>query len=166
VEALNLFANSKTQKALKEGMDELISILLKVGDCELDEHTARFIASGGLIVANVDGPVNEKELESIIEQLSALKIFPRQYLDEIIKGDVRKTFTDAVENILRINPSMREGMLSYMLSLVMADQNISKAEIDMLYSFGESIAFTEIEIANLIAVQIQREFIPSLDAIS
>jgi len=166
VEALNLFATSKTEKALKEGMDELISILLKVGDCELDEHTARFIASAGLLVANVDAPVNEKELENIIEQLSALKIFPRQYLDEIVKGDISQTFNDAVENILRINPSMREGMLSYMLSLVMADQNIGKTEISLLYSFGESIGFSEIEVANLIAAQIQREFIPSLDAIS
>jgi len=166
VEALNLFANSKTEKKLKSGMDELISILLKVGDSELDEHTARFIASAGLIVANADGTITEKELEDIMEQLSALKIFPRQFLDEIIKGDISKTFNDAVENILRINPSMREGMLSFMISMVMSDQNIDKAEIDLLYSFGQNIGFSEIEIANLIATQIQRDFVPSLESIS
>ncbi len=166
VEALNLFANSKTEKKLKSGMDELISILLKVGDSELDEHTARFIASAGLIVANADGNITEKEIDDIMEQLSALKIFPRQFMDEIIKGDISKTFNDAVENILRINPSMREGMLSFMISLVMSDQSIDKAEIELLYSFGESIGFSEIEIANLIAVQIQRDFVPSLEAIS
>jgi len=166
VEALNLFANSKTEKKLKSGMDELISILLKVGDSELDEHTARFIASAGLIVANADGNITEKEIDDIMEQLSALKIFPRQFMDEIIKGDISKTFNDAVENILRINPSMREGMLSFMISMVMSDQSIDKAEIELLYSFGESIGFSEIEIANLIAAQIQRDFVPSLEAIS
>ena len=45
VQALNLFANAKTEGELNEGMDELISILLKVGDNELDEHLARFLAS-------------------------------------------------------------------------------------------------------------------------
>ena len=58
VQALNLFATVKTQKELQEGMDELITILLKVGDDEMDEYMARFIASAGLIVVNCDGEAN------------------------------------------------------------------------------------------------------------
>lgn len=44
VQALNLFANATSEEELQQGMDELISILLKVGDTELDEHLARFIS--------------------------------------------------------------------------------------------------------------------------
>lgn len=165
VQALNLFATSKNTEDLQKGMDELISILLKVGDCELDEYTAKFIAAAGLYVASVDGEITEVEFKQILSQLATLKIFPRQYLEEIANGDIGEQFNDAVENILRINPGMREGMLSYMISMVMADQNIDQPEVDILYKFGESIGFSEIEVAELIAAQIQKEFVPSLDAI-
>lgn len=146
-------------------MDELISILLRVGDSELDEHTACFIASAGLIVANTDGEISDREIDQIVSQLAALKIFPRKYLEEIAQGDVGEVFNNAVENILRLNPAMREGMLSFMISMVMADQNIDKPEIELLYQFGSSIGFSEIEVAQLIAMQIQKEFVPSLDSI-
>jgi len=165
VQALNLFATSSKQEDLQKGMDELISILLKVGDCELDEYTARFIASAGLIVANADGEISDKEVDQIIGQLAQLKIFPRKFLEEIAEGDVSEIFNDAVENILRLNPSMREGMIEYMISMVMSDQDISKDEIELIYKFGEMIGFGEMEVAQLIAVQIQKEFVPSLDAI-
>lgn len=165
VQALNLFATSKSQEELQKGMDELISILLKVGDCELDEYTARFIASAGLIVSNIDGTVSEKEVEQIVRQLSELKIFPNKFLDEIAKGDVVAIFDEAVENILRINPAMRDGLLSFIISMVMSDQNIQRDEIDFIYKFGESIGFGEMEVAQYIAVQIQKEFVPSLDSI-
>lgn len=165
VQALNLFATSTDQEALQKGMDELISILLRVGDSELDEHTACFIASAGLIVANTDGEISDREIDQIVSQLAALKIFPRKYLEEIAQGDVGEVFNNAVENILRLNPAMREGMLSFMISMVMADQNIDKPEIELLYQFGSSIGFSEIEVAQLIAMQIQKEFVPSLDSI-
>lgn len=165
IQALNLFATAKNEKDLQEGMDELISILLKVGDCELDEHTARFIASAGLIVAGCDRNINEDEIMQIIESLAALKIFPRRFLDEISEGDIGAIFNDAVENILKINPGMRDGMLTYVINIVLSDKTINNEEIEFLYKFGESIGFSEIEVANAIAEAIQRSYVPSIDAI-
>lgn len=165
VQALNLFATAKSQKELKKGMDELISILLKVGDSDLDEYTARFIASAGIIVSNADHGMDKEEFDHIISQLSALKIFPRMFLDEIAKGDVTKTFNESVENLLKINPGMREGMLRYMIDIVLSDQLIAKEEIELLYSFGDNIGLSKIEVANAIAESIQHNYVPSLDAI-
>lgn len=165
VQALNLFAKSKSKKDLDKGMEELIAILLKVGDCEQDEYTARFIASAGLIVANVDNNITKNEADLIISQLASLKIFPRQFLDEIAQGDVMATFNDAVANLLRINPGMRDGMLRYMIAIVMSDKIIAKGEVDLLYNFGESIGLSKIEVANAIAESIQQSYVPSLDAI-
>lgn len=165
VQALNLFAKSKSKKDLDKGMEELIAILLKVGDCEQDEYTARFIASAGLIVANVDNNITKNEADLIISQLASLKIFPRQFLDEIAQGDVMATFNDAVANLLRINPGMRDGMLRYMIAIVMSDKIIAKDEVDLLYNFGESIGLSKIEVANAIAESIQQSYVPSLDAI-
>lgn len=165
VQALNLFATVKSQEELQKGMDELISILLKVGDDELDEHMARFIASAGLIVVNCDGEVHEDEVNQVIETLAALKIFPRQYLEEIARGDVPAIFNDSVENILKLNPGVRVALLEYMISIVMSDKKIAPEEIKLLYNFGESIALSEMEVATAIAEAIQRRYMPSLESI-
>ena len=60
---------------------------------------------------------------------------------------------------------MREGMLRYMIDIVMSDQLISKEEIELLYNFGESVGLSKIEVANTIAEAIQHNYIPSLDSI-
>ena len=165
VQALNLFATTSSKAELDKGMDELISILLKVGSSELDEHTARFIASAGLIVANSDDEVRKEEVEQIIQSLAGLKIFPRKYLEEISEGDVVKTFNDSVEKILEINPGMREGMLKYMIHIVLSDKVIAKEEVEMIYQFGNGVGLSDIEIATAIAEAIQQCYVPSLDAI-
>ena len=165
VQALNLFATSASQEELDKGMEELISILLKVGDSEQDQHTARFIASAGILVANSDGGVAKEEIDYCISQLASLKIFPRWFLDEIAQGDVFEIFNDAVSNLLKINPGMREGMLRYMIDIVMADKVITKDEIELLYNFGESVGLSRIEVATNIADAIQQNYVPSLDSI-
>ena len=165
VQALNLFANAKSEEELNKGMDELISILLKVGDDELDEHLARFMASAGLIVASLDGEMHEDEYKEIIESLAAMKIFPKQFLDEIAEGDVVEIFNHSVEGILSVNPGMREGLLGYMIQIVMADKKIAPEEVKWLYDFGGNVGFSDIEVATAIAETIQRSYIPGLDAI-
>ena len=165
VQALNLFATSESEEELKAGMDELISILLKVGTSELDEYTARFIASAGLIVANIDEGVNEDEINRVIESLSSMKMFPRQFLDEIAQGNVSQIFIESAENILRINPGMREGMLKYMISIVLSDKLIDKEEVDLLYHFGDQIGLSDMEVASAIGEAIQMNYVPSLESI-
>ncbi len=165
VQALNLFATCQSQEELHKGMDELISILLKVGDSELDEYMARFIASAGLIVASSDKKVKEDEVNQIIEMLARLKIFPRKYLEEIAQGDVGAIFNDSVENILKINPGMRMGLLEYMIHIALSDKVIARNEVELLYNFGASISLSEIEVASAIAESIQRNYMPSLESI-
>lgn len=165
VQALNLFATCKSQEELQKGMDELISILLKVGDDELDEHMARFIASAGLIVASSDDEMKEDEINQIIEMLARLKIFPRKYLEDIAQGDVVKTFNESVEGILKINPGMRSSLLEYMIHIALSDKIIARKEVDLLYEFGASIALSEMEVATAIAESVQRNYLPSLESI-
>lgn len=165
VKALHLFATCKTQKELNQGMEELIGILLKIGNSEMDEYTAQFIASAGLIVANTDGKISDQEIDEIIDSLAGLKMFPRQFLQEIASGDVVETFNTAVQKILDIDPGTREGMLRYMISIVMSDKIIKKEEISFLYSFGNNIGLSEIEVSNTIAESIQKNYTPSIKAL-
>lgn len=165
VQALNLFDSASSKDELDRGMNELISILLKVGCSDLDEHMARFIASAGLLVANSDNSISKEELDEIIQSLAGLKIFPRKFLDEIASGDVVEIFNDSVGNIMQINPGMREGMLKYMIHIVLSDKVIAKEEVELIYDFGSHIGISDIEISAAIAEAIQQCYVPSLDAI-
>lgn len=165
VQAINLFATAKSEKELEEGMDELINILLRVGNGTLDEDLSVFIASAGLIVANIDEQVTEKEIEHIIQNLANLQIFPKRFLDAVSKSDVSKLFDQSVKNILSQGPGMRDGLLAYMMGLVMSDKEISENEIGFIYGFGDSIGFSEKEISKKFAEMIQRNYVPSLESI-
>lgn len=165
IQALNLFANAKSKEVLDSGMEELTSILLKVGGNELDEHLATFIASAGLIVANADGDVNKDEIEQIIQSLAGIKIFPRKFLETIADGDVVSIFNESVSKILEINPGMRDNLLKYMIRIVLSNKNISDEEIELIYTFGNNIGLSEVEIATAIAEDIQQNYVPGMDAI-
>ena len=165
VQAINLFATCKGEKDLEDGMNELIDILMKVGNGPLDEALSVFIASAGLIVANADECVTEKEIEHIIQNLSSLQIFPKRFLDSVAKADIPKLFNNSVKNILSQNPGLRDNLLAYMMELVMSDKEISENEIGLIYGFGDSIGFSEKEISQKFAEMIQRNYVPSLESI-
>ena len=160
-----MLTTAKDEKELESGMDELISILLKVGNGPLDEDLSVFIASAGLIVANADDHVNDKEIEHIIQTLAGLQIFPKRFLDTIAGADVGKLFNQSVQNIINQNPGMRDSILEYMMSLVLSDKEIAKEEISMIYEFGNNIGFTDKEISVKFATMIQRNYVPSLESI-
>lgn len=165
VQAINLFVTAKDEKELEDGMDELINILLKVGNGPLDEDLAMFIATAGLIVANADDRVTEKEIEHIIQNLANLQIFPKRFLDAVAQSDVPKLFDQSVKSILSQNPGMRDGLLAYMMGLVISDKEISENEIGFIYGFGDSLGFSQKEISQKFAEMIQRNYVPSLESI-
>lgn len=165
VQAINLFANAKSEEQLEEGMDELIDILLRVGNGPLDEDLSVFIATAGLIVANVDEQVTKEEIEHIIGALSRLQIFPKSFLNAVKENDVVALFNQSVGNILSNNPGMRDGLLNYIINLVLADKDIEEAEIGLVYEIGKGIGFSEKEVSQRFADAIQRNYVPSLDSI-
>lgn len=166
VESLHLFADAKTKKELNDGMDALISILLKVGDSELDEPMAVFIATAGLIAANADGEMSEEEATAILESLASVQMFPKAFLDSVCRENVPELFGNAVTHILDIDPSLREAMFRYMIGIVLADKEFTKKEIEFLYSMGEQVfGYSRKEAAGLLAAMIQINFVPSFESI-
>lgn len=165
VQAINLFATAKSQKALEDGMEDLIGILLKIGNGPLDEDLAVFIASAGLIVASADDHITDKEVEHIIQNLSGLQIFPKQFLDTIAQSDVPALFEQAVNNILDKDPGMRNILLAYLISLVLSDKDITKEEVEVVYTFGRGIGLSDKEISVAFAEIIQGNYVPSVEAI-
>ena len=166
VHALNLFATSPTEEALKQGMDEIISALLKISNDEVDYFLSYFIASAGLIAINIDGEVTREEIEVVLNNLASFQIFPKQFLESVNEQNVVEIFNSSIEEIMKRNPDAREGMFSYMISLLLADKSLTQEEVDFLFNIGEqAFGFSQKEIANRMAVAIQRNFIPSYEAI-
>lgn len=165
VQAIHLFSTAKKEKELEEGMDELIGILLKVGNSPMDQDLSVFFASAGLIVSNADGKITEKEVDQIIQTLAGLQIFPKRFLDAIAEANVPELFRQSVQNILSKDPGMRDILLTYMISLVLSDKEIAQEEVDFIFAFGKEIGFSDKETSVKFAEMIQRNYVPSLEAI-
>ena len=166
VQAINLFASARNQIELDNGMEELIQILLKVGNNPLDEPMSVFVATAGIIAANVDGNVTKEEYEEIIRTLSGSNIFPKSFLESVLKEDVDALFEKSVNTILSINPGLKPGMLEYIIGIILADREIGEKEVNFVYNMGKSLGLSVQEISVLFAGMVQRNFNPSLDAIS
>lgn len=164
VSAIHLFATACNNRELEKGMDELISILFKIGDGPLDEDLSVFMASAGLIVANLDEEIRQAEIDRIVLALSRLQIFPKRFLDFIAKSDVPELFKKSVANIVNQDPSMRESLLLYIIALVLADKTVSNEELEFVYGFGDSLGFSRKEVSVKFAEIIQQGFVPSMEA--
>ncbi|MBR1907254.1 MAG: M48 family metalloprotease, partial [Clostridiales bacterium] len=166
VQAIHLFATAQDQQELDKGMDELIQILLKVGNNPLDEPMSIFVATAGIITANIDGEVSKEEYEQIIRTLSGSNIFPKNYLESVFKADVDKLFENSINAILNINPGLKSNLLEYIISIVLADREIGEKEVNFVYNIGKGLGLSIKEISIIFASMVQRNFNPSLDAIS
>jgi len=158
--------NGTSREKLEEEMNDLISILLRVRNSELDSHMADFIASAGLMMATSDEGATDEEIEVILEELSATKIFPMEFLEKVSKmkaEEIGKMFTDSVNKILEINPNLREAMFIYLISIVMADKEINADEINFLLNIGEqSLGYAQMEAANILLAVIQQHYSPKM----
>jgi hypothetical protein len=166
VQAINLFASARNQIELDNGMEELIQILLKVGNNPLDEPMSVFVATAGIIAANVDGNVSKEEYEQIIQTLSGSNIFPKNFLESVAKSDVDALFQESVNTILSIDPGLKPSLLEYMIGIILSDREIGEKEVNFIYGIGKSLGLSVKEISVLFAGMVQRNFNPSLDAIS
>lgn len=147
-------------------MQDLLSILMKIRSSELDYNLSIFIATAGLIVASCDGGINQDESECILDNLSQLQIFPKQFIDDLTKQDVPTLFQESLKKILEINPTLRDNMLTYIMGIIISDKKFTEAEIDLLNNIGENmLGYSKKEIAHYFASAIQEDFSPSYEGL-
>lgn len=173
VEALNQFSKSvffnekgTSKEDLENGMNELIEILLKVRNTELDSNMAKFIATAGLIIANCDENVSENEIDLIFSELSVLEIFPKTYLEDIAQSDVVETFKESIKKLLELNPETREAMLRYLISIALADKDINVKEVELIFNIAAGeLGYSPMETAQIFSQMIQIDFTPSMNSL-
>jgi hypothetical protein len=128
------------EKEIEDQMDGLIQVLLKIRNSELDYHRMHFIAASGLIAASIDEELDDKELEMLTQTLSDFSIFPKSFLEKINEsGKVVEVFNKSAKTIMEINPGEREGMLVFLIGIVMADKEISQEEVSFIFDVGEKV---------------------------
>ncbi|MCF7918543.1 MAG: M48 family metalloprotease [Candidatus Cloacimonetes bacterium] len=174
VKALQLFSKSQLfQSAMKK--DELIADE-KLEDkirMIVEEHTAladginlqrmMFMATGGLIVSSCDEKVDADEVDRIISYISQYTLFPKKFLEEILKDqkNIQKKFVDSIKKILADSPLERESMLKYLLEIAISDNDINDKEFDLLVNIGINIlGYSEKEAAQILAAGLYTQFIP------
>ena len=166
VQSLNLFASCSTDEELQEKMEEVIQILLKLRNSDLDFYTGYFIATAGLMAASADEKITDEEAEHILSNLSSYYVFPKEFLDSVCKQDVQQLFMESVQKIMELNPSMRDCLYDYMIGLVLSDKTFNESEIGFLFTVGENVfGYGKKEIADKMASAIHTNFVPSFESL-
>ncbi|MDA3837974.1 MAG: M48 family metallopeptidase [Candidatus Delongbacteria bacterium] len=160
---------TKADKTLSKKMNEILQKFFLMGN-EHDTHRMRFIASAGLITAQIDKQLTNVEIEAIIETLANYLLFPKEFLDEMIKGNkVNEIFNDSINNLL--DPKKNKGsiqqeaemMFNYLIVIVMSDNRIEQTEIDFLNKIGTELFGFQLErIAYMIAGLVASNYSPSV----
>lgn len=166
VQSLNLYATCQNEEELEKKMEGIISALFKLSNDETDYFLGFFVATAGLIAINIDGEVTDKEIEAVLNNLSTFHIFPRSFLENVSKQNVSEIFFSSIQEVLKRDPGLREGMFNYIISLILSDSSFNEKELEFIFQVGaDCFGFSQKEIADRMAVAIQKNFIPSYEAI-
>jgi Zn-dependent protease with chaperone function len=175
IKALVLFNNSqlfastqyvgliKEDPALNTAIEELTTILMTLTSSELDYHRINFMAAAGLLIAGADNQITREELERIMSLVSRVMIFPKELVEQIhASGKVMEIFKESASAIIGQNPGERYGLFEFMIGVALSDRQIFQQEIEFLYTVGEFFGLTRKESAQMVAQNIQREFMPDI----
>ena len=167
IEALNLFANAKTEQELTEGMEKLVKAISRLNMDPVEDDFLIFMAAAGLIMAKADGQMTEKEYETILDGMSSYYMFPVDILKQVTRENCSDLFNQSVANILKENPNLAPNLFNYLVAILMSDQNIDKNELGLLFQMGEkAIGLDEETMLRLLAGGIRHFFIPNIQSIS
>ena len=167
IEALNLFANAKTEQELNEGMDKLVNAISRLNMNPIEDDMLIFMASAGLLMASADGTVTEKEYEQILNNMSNFYMFPVDILKQVTQENCSELFNQSVANILKENPQYAPELFGYLVNILVSDQSFDKKELDLLFQMGhQAMSLDEETMLKLLAGGIQHFFIPSIGSIS
>lgn len=181
IKAIEAFKDSKLYKnfvqkgTIKEDLDfqkemEELSHLMELHpDNERDHYRLLVVAAGGMVMAGIDGDVSPEEEDRIIHFLSQFTVYPRKFLDNILKEnksieDIRTSFMENLKKLLDIDPSERYAVFSFLSQIALSDRILKKVELDFLMDFGQNVlGFHEMEACReFVGILRQERFMPRL----
>ncbi len=146
-------------KQLSKNIDELCEML---EDFELSNNLLPFfIASAGLVIAELDGEITSDEIDIIEEVLSKYTLFPSNVVDYVYKDKNKlKMFEETTEKIITENPILKKGMFHLIMDYALADGVLHEKEKDFIFSVGqEMFGFSKEDIAYHLAFTIKEVYV-------
>ena len=166
VEALDAFANSRTQQELDARMEQILNIVSRISVGRVEELLPYFIASAGLIIADADGNRTEDEIDNILQNMSNFHLFPAEILQQVHKGDAVEIFKNTVGEILSIEPEKKPELLGFMVDQVMTDGKIKIDEVNLILQIGvEVFGYSQQDVLGFFAQRVREVFKPKFKAI-
>lgn len=163
VKILELFSKS-ISVVNKEGMNiymleegfhkesyELAQLLLKIKKTEVDVHMTTFIASAGLLIANIDGEIDDKEIDLIAYALSDYTLFPFDFIKKFKKEEnIEDKLKESLHNIVMTKPNEKIRLFRFMIKMATADNKVVPEEVSFIFEKGKNVfGYTDKEIARL-----------------
>jgi len=158
IKALELFANSKSDENLDKDMDVLISLLMEAGQTEEDKYMMDYIITAGMMMALADGEATLSEHNAIIEKLGEITLAPEAYFEKVSKGDIAKTYDQAVNKLRALGKEAE--MLRYLAEISLSDGRIDEGEVAELLHFGEDLKCPKEVVAMIIGQVIREQYRP------
>jgi Zn-dependent protease with chaperone function len=171
IEALNLFANAKTEKELNEGMEVVVEAIARMNSNEIGQNLLWFVGSAGLIMAHADGEMTHDELENILNHMSEFYMFPLDILQQITSENCNDIFNNSLQRLMELMPQSRNDLFSYLVNIMVTDYKFKKEELDLLVDMGKkAFGFDDETIMRLMAdgirIGVSKGFLPSTSSIS
>ncbi|RME78279.1 MAG: hypothetical protein D6785_12155, partial [Planctomycetota bacterium] len=145
IKAVESFQNSKlyqnySQKGIfiedqefEKEMEKLAQLMELHPDNQRDYFRLLLIASGGLVIADLDGEIAIEEEDRIIYFLSQFTVYPRKFLEEI--KETAKTpkerenlFLDSVDKLLQMDPGERYAIFTFLTQMALSEKKKKKEE--------------------------------------
>lgn len=161
IHALELFVKCKTQKALNEGMLNIVENLQEFCWNELHNAIARFNAAAGLYMAQIDGKKDKYEESYILNVVAPYTIFPLKLLKEVEKKNIQVEMEQSSSIILDLAPEKSTDVLGYLVKVALLDNILDERELGVIYEFGtKHLKLPEEFISSYIADKVREEFVP------
>lgn len=157
--------NGFSDEELATQTSDLLQALYNVAENELEVAQANFYASAGLIVAGSDAKVNADELEHIYQSIAPYHIFPKAFLKSVSEKDFVSIFENAVNQIIATDPDnseIREELLTQLIQIAFADQNMRKKEVGIILQIAEQLlGFSRKQAAKIFLTIVHSHFMPN-----
>ena len=120
-----------------------------------------------IVAADADRILGYAWLESTEDEPADCEIIALYVRYSERKNGIGKLlFQDAVNALIEADPSIRPGLLQYMIEIVIADKDIHEKEVNFIYDIGQKLGLDLKEISRIFASMVQRYFSPSLSSLA
>ncbi len=161
IQALNLFVKAKTQKALKQGMLELIGLLDNpFEEDEVTEACASFYAAAGLYMCSKNNKLEKRAEEFVLNAVARCSLNPFKVLKDTVKSDYMEVMKESISTILHHVPAQRVAILCYLIDIAFIDDLIEIDEVKRIYETGIQLGFDADEISDALTSKIRQGFQP------